>query len=232
MQRMNTLSDILTMRSIRHCLCVCLLINNWLCLGLIYLFPKMIQSCIIQSYFLHVLTHFHFDLIVCLHLYWYYCLKFEESFQRLTYCWIFLFLLFIFICLCLLTLPSLSHQWASIVFDRFLQICIVDYTFNYSYTFFIFTLNCLIPFIVLCISHRHQMNNQIWKCKISKNCFQFSILLWSFLNIVLLLSLHIPMKYSGIRLFFYNIQIISFFIEPMFYIIINLLKSINEVCFL
>jgi hypothetical protein len=212
------------MRSISHCL----LITNWLCLGLIYLFPKVIQSCITQSYFLHVLIHFDFDLIVCSPLYWYYCLKFEESFQRLTYCRIFLFLLFIFICLCLLTLPSLSHQLYLIDFYRSVS---WDYTFNYSYTFFIFTLNCLIPFIVLCISHRHQMNNQMWKCKISKNCFQFSILLWSFLNILLLLSLDIPMKYSGIRSFFYYIQIILFFIEAMFYIVIDLLKSINEACF-
>ncbi len=56
MQRVNTLSDILTMRSISHCL----LITDWLCLGLIYLFPKVIQSCIIRKFFSSCFNTFSF----------------------------------------------------------------------------------------------------------------------------------------------------------------------------
>jgi len=217
-------------------LCICLLTTNWLCLGLIYLFPNIIQSCLIQSYFLHVLKYFHLHLTICLRLYWYYCFTFENSCQRITYQRIFLILLFILIYLCLLTLPSISNQWASIIFDKILQICIVNYMFNYSYTFFLLTFTCLIPFILLIIVHKRQTKS------LNISQFQYSsffILIWTFLHILLVIFLHIPIKYQQIRMTIFYIEIISFLLEPILYLFIFrslsriiLLRPSNQIYFL
>jgi hypothetical protein len=251
-----------TMRSFSLLLCTCLLITNWLRLGLIDFFPKLypnlIQSsinfCIIQSFFLHVLTLFHLHLTICLRLFWHYCFTCEKSWQTITYRRILFISLFIFICLCLFTLPSISNEWASIIFDGILQICIVNYTFNYSYTFFVFTLTCLIPFIILIISHRRHINgieNRMSKTSpIDKNLnlfqdktrFQYSsylILIWCFINILLSIFLHIPIKHIQIRTMVYYTQLISFLLEPILYIfvfrslsIIILLRPTNQTYFI
>jgi hypothetical protein len=251
-----------TLRSFSLFLCTCLLITNWLRLGLIYIFPKiysnLIQSslnlCIIQSFSLHVLTYFHLHLTIFLRLFWYYCFIFDKYWQIITYRRILLSLVFIFSCLCLFTLPSISNQWASIVFDEILQICVVDYTFNYSYTFFILIFTCLIPFLLLIVSHKQQMKSienrlskyfsidQKLNLSHRKTRFQYSsyiILIWSFFNILLLLFLHVPIRHIQIRSIVYYIQIISFLLEPILYIfifrsisLITLLRQTNGIYFI
>ncbi|CAF2403983.1 unnamed protein product [Rotaria sp. Silwood2] len=249
-------------RSISLQLCTCALIINWLRLGFIYLFPKvypnLIQSslnlCITESFFLHVLTFFHLHLIICLRLYWHYCFIFEKYWQTITYRRILFILLFTFICLCLFTLPSISNDWASIIYDEILQICIVNYLFHYSYTFFVLTFTCLIPFVLIIISHKLQMKaieNRIFKYismdeKLNlsqlKVQFQYSsyiILIWSFINILLSIFLHTPIKYLQIRIILYYSQIYSFLLDPIIYILIlrslptiTLLRPTNKVYFI
>jgi len=72
--------------------------------------------------------------------------------------------------------------------------------------------------------------------------FQYSsflILIWSFINILILIFLHIPIKSVKIRMIIYYIQIISFLLEPILYIfifrslsIITLLRMTNEIYFI
>ena len=258
-----TSDDILERRTIHSfslLLCTCLFITNWLRLGLVYVLPKFYPSlsqsssnlCIVQSFFLHVLTLFHLHLTICLRLFWYYCFVVKKYWQTVTYRRILMILVFVFICLCLFTLPSISNEWASIVFDRLLQICIVNYTFKYSYTFFVLIFTCLIPFILLIICHRRQMKsmeNRISKyISINQNLseqkirFQYSsyiILIWSFLNILLLICLHIPLKHKQIRIILYYTQLISFLFDPVLYIfifrsisLITLLRPTNGIYFI
>ncbi|CAF0998639.1 unnamed protein product [Adineta steineri] len=236
-------------------LVICLLITNWFCLGLVYIFPKFYPNliinstniCIYQGFFLHVLTVFHLHLIICLYLLWHFCFLLENYWQTITYQRIFYLLIFIFMCLCLFTLPSISNEWASIKYDKTLQICIVNYTYNYSYTFFILTFICIIPFIILIISHRQYMisiKNRISKIFSidlleEKTRFQYSsyiILIWSCFNILLLILLHIPTEYKQIRMIVYYTQLLSYLFDPILYIfifrtlsIISLLRPINEI---
>ncbi|CAF1045686.1 unnamed protein product [Rotaria sordida] len=249
-------------RSFSLFLCTCSLIINWLRLGFLYFFPKiypnLIQSslnlCIIESFIFHILTFFHLHLIIYLRLYWLYYFIFEKYQQKIIYHQILFILLFIFICLCLFTLPSISNEWASIIYDEILQICIVNYLFNYSYTFFLLTFTCLIPFILIIISHKLQMkviDNRISKyisideklnLSYQKYRFQYSsyiILIWSFINILLLIFLHIPIKHIQIRTILYYTQIFSFLLDPIIYILIfhslsliTLLKPVNRIYFI
>ncbi|CAF1575396.1 unnamed protein product [Rotaria magnacalcarata] len=109
-------------RSFSLLVCTFTLIINGLRLGFIYLFPKIYPSviesslnlCIIESFFLHVLTCFHLHLIIFLHLYWHYCFLCEKHWPTINYCRILSIFLFIFMFLCLLTLPSTSNEWSSI----------------------------------------------------------------------------------------------------------------------
>ncbi|UJR20929.1 hypothetical protein I4U23_024038 [Adineta vaga] len=250
-----------TIRSFSLLLCTCLFLTNWLCLGLIYFFPKLYPDfirtstkfCTLQSFFLHIFTLFHLHLTIGLRLFWHFCFTFENYWQTITYRRILYLLLFVFICLCLFTLPSMSNEWASIIFDKILQICLVNYTFNYSYTFFVLTLTCLIPFIILIISHRRHMkeiNHRLTKnllimddpnLRHEKTRFQYSsyaILIWSFFIMLLTISLHIPLANIQIRTIVFYTQLITFLIDPILYIfvfrslsIISLLRPINGAYF-
>jgi hypothetical protein len=255
-----------TIRSFGLLLCSCLLITNWLRLGIYFLpkfYPNTIQYssnlCLIQSFFLHVLTLFHINLTISIRLFWHYCFIFSKYWQTITYRRIFTFFLCIFICLCLFTLPSLSNEWASVIFDRILNICIVNYTFHLSYTFFVLTFTCLIPFILLMISHREQMkcikqrmskylstftieqHKHKWNLTYRKTQFQYAsyvILIWSLFNIILLICVHIPIEHIKIKSMIYYIQLFAFLFDPILYIfifrslsIITLLRPTNELYF-
>ncbi|CAF1074223.1 unnamed protein product [Adineta ricciae] len=229
-----------TVRSISVILCTCSFLTNWLCLVLIYFLPKFYPSasakyCTIQSFFLHVFTLFHLHLTIGLRLFWHFCFTFEKSWQTLTYRRISYLLMFVFICLCLFTLPSMSNEWASVVFDKVLQICLVNYAFNYSYTFFVVTLTCLIPFILLLISHRRHMKEihcrlaktlsiiddpDLTREKIRFQCTSYVLLLWSFFLIVLIICFHIPITQIPIRTTVLYTQLITFLIDPIIYIFI------------
>ncbi|CAF3061354.1 unnamed protein product [Rotaria sp. Silwood2] len=253
-----------TVRSFGLLLCTCLLLTNWLRLG-IYLTPKfhpnIIQYstnlCIIQSFSLHVLTLFHINLTIGIRLLWHYCFIFSKYWQTITNCRLLTFFLCIFIGSCIFTWPSISDEWASIIFDQTLNICIVNYRFHLSYTFFVLSFTCIIPYILLIISHNQQMKSikhRILKyfstCKIEqrkqklnmvqrKNDFQYAsyiILIWSFINILLLICIHIPTEHGRtIKSVIYYIQIVAFLIDPILYIfifrslsIITLLRPTDE----
>lgn len=209
-------------------ICSCLFLTNWFRLILVY----FVESCYIQSYFLHVLTHFHLHLIIFLRLDWYYYYLFGKSSQQISFRQLIIIILFIWIFSCLLTLPSLSDQWASIAFDRSLDICIVDYTFRYSYTLFILSLSCLIPYIVLCLFHRQQMKSS----SLRKDTSSIIVLLWSLWKIILLILFHIPMENFHMKLVFYYIEILLYLVEPILYLfivrslsLITLRRSIVEI---
>ncbi|CAF3626398.1 unnamed protein product [Rotaria socialis] len=251
-----------TIRSFSLLLCTFTLIINGLRLGFIYLFPKiypsLIQSslnlCIIESFFLHVLTCFHLHLIIFLRLYWYYCFLCEKYWPTKSYCRILSMFLLIFIFLCLLTLPSTSNEWSSVTYDEISQICIVNYLFNYSYTFFTVSFTCFIPFMLIIISHKLQMNaienhtskyisnDENLNLSRQKTQFQYcsyAILIWSFLNILLLIILHVPTQNAQIRTVIYYIELFSFLLDPIIFIvifyslsIITLLPSKNEIYYI
>ncbi len=253
-----------TIRSFSLFLCTFLLITNWLRLS-IYLFPKiyphLIKSssnlCILQSFSLHVLTLFHFHLTITTRLFWHYCFICNKYWQTITYCRLFTFFLFLFLCLCFLTWPSISNDWASITFDPILNLCIVNYIFHLSYTFFIVSFTCLIPFILLIISHYTQMKcikRRMWKYFSTftieqhqeksiiihrKNQFKYAsygILIWSFINMILLIAIHIPIENeTWIKSLIFYMQMLALLIDPILYIfifrsleIITLLRPINE----
>jgi hypothetical protein len=255
-----------TIRSFGLFLCTCLLITNWLRLG-IYVFPKFYPNiiqyssnlCIIQSFFLHVLTLFHLNLTISIRLFWYYCFIFSKYWQTITYRRIIIFFLCLFISLCILTWPSISDEWASIIFDHILNICIVNYTFHLSYTFFVLSFTCIIPFVLLILSHYRQM--KCIKRRISKYFSTFKIeqhkqelinyrrkefqytsyivLIWSFINIILLICIHIPIEHEPIiKSTIYYLQMFAFVFDPILYmfifrslLIITLLRPTNELCF-
>ncbi|CAF1067450.1 unnamed protein product [Adineta steineri] len=255
-----------TIRSFGLFLCTCLLMVNWLRLG-IYLFPifypNIIQYstnlCYIQSFFLHVLTLFHFNLTISIRLFWHFCTVFSRYWQIITYRRLITIFICIFISLCILTWPSVSDEWASIIFDNLLNVCIVNYTFHLSYTFFILSFTCIIPFLLLILSHYRQMiciKRRILKYftifKIEQNKqnliiyqqkqFQYAsciILIWSFINIILLICIHIPIEHERlIKSSIYFIQMFAFIFDPILYMfifrslaIITLLRPTNELYF-
>ncbi|CAF0738712.1 unnamed protein product [Rotaria sordida] len=253
-----------TIRSFGLLLCTCLLLTNWLRLG-IYLFPTFHPNiiryssnlCIIQSFFLHVLTLFHINLTISIRLLWHYCFVFDKYWQTITYRRILTLFLCIFIGSCIFTWPSISNDWASIIFDQILQICIVNYKFHLSYTFFVLSFTCIIPYILLIISHNRQMksikhrilkyfstfNIDQHRHKLNivqrKKNFQYAsyiILIWSFINILLLICIHIPIERQRIlKSVIYYVQMFAFLIDPILYIfifrslsIITLLRSTDE----
>jgi hypothetical protein len=252
-----------TIRSFGLFLCTFLLITNWLRL-IIYLFPEFypnifkysLNLCIMQSFILHVLTLFHLNLTISIRLFWQYCFIFSKYWQTITYRHFFIFFLCIFLCLCIFTWPSTSNEWASIVFDHILNICIVNYTFHLSYTFFVLSFTCVIPVILLLVSHYTQTKcikrrlkkyfstfaiEQKQKLNIihRKNQFQYAsyiILIWSFINIALLIGIHIPIEDGKlIKSIIYYIQMFAFVFDPILYIfifrslsIITLLRPTNE----
>ncbi len=255
-------------RSFGFFLCTFLLITNWFRMS-IYLFskfyPNLIQDssnlCLIQSFILHVLTLFHLNLTISIRLFWHYCFIFNQSWQTLTYHRLFIYFLLIFSFLCLLTWPSLTNEWASIKFDRILNICIVNYAFHFSYTFFILSITCVLPFLLLIISHYEQMksikrrmvkyfstfpieSSRQQKSNIihRKNQFQYAsyvILIWSLINIILLICIHIPIENGRIiRSTIYYIQMFALILDPILYIfifrsltIITLLRPTDEFYF-
>jgi len=217
-------------RKTNRFICSCLFLTNWFRLILVY----FVESCYIQSYLLHVLTHFHLHLIIFLQIDWYYYYLFGKSSQPISsHQWITI-ILFLWIFSCLLTLPSLTDQWASIAFDRSLDICIVDYTFRYSYTFFILSLSRLIPYIVLCLFHRQQLkSNYSFR---NNRTSSMIVLLWSLWKIILLILFHIPMEDFYMKLIFYYIEIFLYLVEPILYLfivrslsLITLRRSIVEI---
>lgn len=69
--------------------------------------------------------------------------------------------------------------------------------------------------------------------------YSFLILIWTFLNIIILICLHIPIEYKQIRIIIYYMQIILFLIEPFLCLFIyrssaklTTLKSSNQIYFL
>ncbi|CAF1980242.1 unnamed protein product [Rotaria magnacalcarata] len=238
-----------TVRSFGLLLCTCLFLTNWLRFG-IYLYPKLypntikysLNLCTIQSFSLHVLTLFHINLTISIRLLWHYCFICSKYWQKITYCRILILFLSIFICSCIFTWPSISDEWASMIFDHILNICIVNYKFNLSYTFFVLSFTCIIPYILLIISHNQQMksiDHRISKYfatfKIEqhtqklniiqrKTLFQYSsyiILIWSLINIILLIFIHVPIEHdSSIKSIIYYIQMCVFLIDPIIYMFI------------
>jgi len=256
-----------TIRSFGLFLCTFLFLTNSLRL-MIYLFPKFSPNtieyssklCIIQSFFLHVLTLFHLILTISIRLFWHYCFIVSKYWQTITYRHLLTYFLCIFFCLCIFTWPSISDEWASIIFDPILNLCIVNYTFHLSYTFFVLSFTCIIPFTLLIISHYGQM--KCIKRRISKylstltieqhkqklniihrkNQFEYAsyvILIWSLINIALLICIHVPIEDGKvIKSIIYYIQMFAFLFDPILYIfifrslsIITLLRPTNELHF-
>lgn len=257
-------SEIALLRIIRSYglfLCTFLFVDNWIRIG-IYLFPSFFPGlighsptlCLIQSYLLHVLTLFHLSITISIHLFWHYCFIFSKYWQNLTYSRLLTYFLCIFFFLCLFTWPTTSNEWASIKFDGILKICIVDYTFHLSYTFFLLSLTCLIPYLVLILSHNVQMKSiqrrigkyfspsSLERSTVleRKNQFQYAssvILIWSLINIILLICIHIPIENDRmIKSIVFYIQMFALIFEPMLYIftfrslsIITFLRPSNEI---
>ncbi|UJR28594.1 hypothetical protein I4U23_009827 [Adineta vaga] len=255
-----------TIRSFGLFLVTSLFLINWLCL-MIYLipifYPNFIQYstnfCLLQSFFLHVLTLFHLNLTICIRLFWYICFKFNQYWQTITYRRLSFIFLSIFICLCLFTWPTITDEWASIQFDFILRICIVNYTFRLSYTFFVLSITCFIPFLLLILIHHRQMKcieQRLLKYLLTfqidqyqhkiiveqQKQFQFSsliILFWTLINILLVIFIHIPFEHNlMMKSILFYVQMFIFLIDPILYMfvfrtlsIITLLRPTSEVYF-
>ena len=247
-----------TIRSFGFLLCSCLLITNSLRLG-IFLIPRFGPSiieassnmCFLQGFLLHVFALFHFNLTITIRLFWHYCFIFSHYWQTVTYSRLCAYLSSLLILMCLLTWPSLSHEWGSMFFDPFFKICLVDYTFRLSYTFFILILTCFIPFTFLIVSHYEQMKSidrriekhlstlsleqerppsQIHFWRKQFQCASWVILIWSFVNILLLIGIHIRSEHRSIKSTLYYMQLTAFLFDPLLYIFI--FRSLNIVTLL
>lgn len=242
-----------TIRSFGLFFCTILFIINWFRLiiyFLPYLFRNVLQLstnlCLFQSYFLHVLTLFHLNLTISIRLFWHYCFLFPNYWQHFTYRRLISSLVCLFLFQCFLTWPISSHKWATFTFDSILNLCIVNYKFQYSYTFFVLSFTCIIPFLVLLVSHYTQMksidkrliNSSLDLLK-QKQRFQYSsyvILIWSLFNIVLLICIHTPFdNYQLIKSIVYYLQLFVLLFDPILYTfifrslsIITRLRSTNH----
>ena len=238
-----------TIRSHGLFLCTFLFATNWFRIGIYffpYIYPNLLVNspslCLLQSYFLHVSTLFHLNITISIHLFWHYCFVSSKYWQHITYSRLLIYLLCIFFFLCLLTWPIVSNEWTSSRFDRILQICTVNYAYHFSYTFFIVSLTCLLPFLALIISHHIQMNSMerrldkylsTFPIKQSdensniidrKNQFQYAsyvILIWSLINIILVICIHTPIDSDRmIKLIIFDTQMFAFIFDPILYIFI------------
>ncbi|CAF0998702.1 unnamed protein product [Adineta ricciae] len=255
-----------TIRSFGLFLVTSLLIVNWLCL-IIYLYPIFYPNsiqypttlCLVQSFSLHVLTLFHLNLTITIRLFWYLCFKFNQYWQTITYRRLCVILFVLFVYICIFTWPTITDEWASIRFDSILEICIVNYIFRLSYTFFVLSFTCFIPYSVLILTHYRQM-----KCiqrRIIKYLLTFKIdqhqqgliyeqqkrfqsassiiLIWTLCNILLLISIHVPIEHQPmIKSIIFYIQMLRFVLDPILYMfvfrslsIITLLRPTSEVYF-
>jgi hypothetical protein len=234
-----------TIRSFGLFLCTGVFISNWLCLGIFLLpafYPHRIQFpstfCLVQSFLLHVFALFHLHLTIGLRLLWYVCFTFDHYWQTITYRRLLTLTLGVFICLCVFTWPSVSNEWASIRFDHILDLCVVNYTFRLSYTLFVLSLTCLIPFLLLIVSHHRQtksIQRRILKYSTTlklgqheekliidrKNLFQCAssiVLVWTFISIVLLICIHVPAGHErSIKSVVYHVQMCAFLFDPILY---------------
>lgn len=242
-------SEIILTRLIRSFgvfFCAILLITNWSRLFIYFLpnfYPNLFSSssnlCLIQSFFLHALTLFHLNLTISIRLFWHYCFLFDQCWQSITYRRLTSYFLGLFLCQCFLTWPVGNDKWTTNFFDRIFNLCFVDYTFHYSYTFFILSLTCMIPVALLISSHYSQIRSikqridtsySIWKEKerlrLSDRARQFQYassltLFWSLFNILLLICVHTPFnQHLLIRLIVYYVQLIVLLIDPILYIFI------------
>jgi hypothetical protein len=234
---------------------ICLLINSCLRLRLIYdISPWKTFPCRMESFSLHVCYLFHIYLVVCLRLFVHYCLLFDRSWPKLSPGRILSILMVIYLCLCLLTLPSMSNEWTSIVYDEIRRICLVDYTFNYSYTFFIVMLTCFLPFVVMFLSHRMQIrtiknrlvryvsnnrSNEFHYEKKRFQCYSIVLLVCTCVHIVHLIGLHSAMGHVRIRHMIDSIQLVSSIIDAIVYLclfhslsILMRLKSFDDIYFI
>ena len=233
----------------------------------IYLFskfyPNLISNsstiCFIQSFLLHILTLFHLHLTITIRLFWHYCFIFNQYWQTITYRRLFAYFLSLLLILCLFTWPSLTNDWASVKYDHVLNLCFVNYTHKFSYTFFILSLTCFLPFLLLIISHYEQMksikrrmekyfstyiqtsqqkSNIIYRQK-QFQCISYVILIWSLINMILLICIHIPLEnHRIIRSIIYYIQMFALILDPILYMfifrslsIVTLLRPTNEFYF-
>lgn len=252
-----------TIRSFGLLLCSCLFFVNSLRIGL-FLLPmanrtiieKYMNLCLVQSFLLHVLSLFHLNLTIAIRLFWHYCFLVGKYWQKVTLHRLLICILGLFIGLCLFTWPSLSDEWGSIKFDPILRICIVNYQFHWSYTFFVLSFTCLIPYSILIVSHRRQIRSI--DCRIEKYFTRltveneeeklriigrkipflyasYSILIWSLINIGLIIGIHMPCENEFIRYSIYYSQMGAFLLDPLLYIfifrslsIITLLRPTSE----
>lgn len=241
---------------------VCLIFTDIIRFSLIFLIGKMdfgrtqisIDFCILESFLVHVFTLFHFHLTIYLRIFWHYCSLFDCLSQHRTVTQISLSLALLMFCSTFLTSPILSHQWAKMTHDRILNLCIIDYTLDYSYTIFIVTLTGLIPFSILLVSNyfhaktiNRRLNTALFLFKeqnyilTQKKYFRLSswmFLLWTFLQLLLFITLHIPIVDTKLRHMTYVIQLISFLISPTVYLasyrslsMIVLLKCFDQTSF-
>lgn len=234
-------------------LCICLFITNWFRLALIHLVPlchmaSLVLSfnmCALQGFVLHVFSLFYVSLALFLRLFWHYSLFFTGSSHQLSVTRYVCIFFSLFFGLCLFTFPSFTGEWASITFDPILRLCIVDYTFTYSYTFFILVLAYAIPFLLMIVSHRMQMRMIDQHCSVTfpikrqVRTLSISLLLWSLFTILLSILFHFPSDHVELRRTVFHLQMLSFLIEPifclfMFYSIskVSLFKSINGMYFI
>ena len=209
-----------------------------------------------QSFFLHVFALFHFNLTISIRLFWHYCFICSKYWQSATFRRLISYILSLFICLCLFTWPSLTNEWGSITIDSVLNLCVVNYSFRWSYTFFILSCTCFIPLVLLIVSHQRQLisidrriEKYLWTFTIEndeqksdlirrKKRFRiasYSILIWSIINLILLLGLHISFANETVKSIFYYTQLSAFLVDPILYMfifrslsIVTLLRPTDE----
>lgn len=252
-----------TIRSFGLFFCSALFIANGLRV-LIFLLaqfdPTIIQNsvsvCRLESFILHVFSLFHLNLTIIIRVFWHFCFLVDQYWQRIRRKHIFTFIICLVILLSLFTSPSLTNEWASIKFDSVLNLCVVNYSFRWSYTFFLLSFTCFIPYVFLIISHQRQIksieqrfekhfssfildkNQELCYFRTRKNhfiCISYIILIWALINIILLVGIHTPLQDESVRFFFYYSQLFALLLDPILYIfifrslsIITLLRPTSE----
>ena len=211
---------------------LCLFIINWLRVGLIYLLPlfstmtstSFSSSCFIEGFFFHVSSLFYVSIVLFIRLYWHYCSLSSGSYKKLNVRRLLSILLGTFLGLCLLTYPSVNQEWSSISYDPILNICLIDYRFRSSYTFFIIMISYIIPFVLMIISHQMQLQQSFFddqylefsSIKRKLKWSSIAMLIWYWFNILLIISIHFPLEHVKLRQIIFNLQLLSFVIEPVF----------------